>query len=42
MTSGRRLRAHHGDFLGIAPSGKAIRFETVDAMRVRDGRITDH
>jgi steroid delta-isomerase-like uncharacterized protein len=33
---------HHGDFLGIAPSGKAIRFETVDAMRVRDGKITDH
>jgi steroid delta-isomerase-like uncharacterized protein len=34
--------AHLGDFLGIAPTGKAIQFETVDAMRVRDGRITDH
>jgi predicted ester cyclase len=33
---------HHGDFLGIAPTGKTIQFETVDAMRVRDGRITDH
>jgi steroid delta-isomerase-like uncharacterized protein len=31
-----------GDFLGIAPTGKAIHFETVDAMRVRDGQITDH
>src|SRR3954454_5474993 len=31
-----------GDFLGIAPTGKAIQFETVDAMRVRDGKITDH
>jgi steroid delta-isomerase-like uncharacterized protein len=31
-----------GDFLGIAPSGKIIQFETVDAMRVRDGKITDH
>jgi steroid delta-isomerase-like uncharacterized protein len=33
---------HLGDFLGIAPTGKAIRFETVDAMRVRGGKITDH
>ena len=33
---------HRGDFLGIAPSGKIIQFETVDAMRVRDGKITDH
>ena len=33
---------HQGDFLGIAPSGRIIQFETVDAMRVRDGKITDH
>ena len=33
---------HLGDFLGIAPTGKTIHFETVDAMRVRDGKITDH
>lgn len=33
---------HDGDFLGLAPSGKRIQFETVDAMRVRDGKITDH
>jgi steroid delta-isomerase-like uncharacterized protein len=33
---------HLGDFLGVAPTGKAIQFETVDAMRVRDGKITDH
>src|SRR5437762_9259601 len=31
-----------GPFLGIAPTGKKIQFETVDAMRVRDGRITEH
>ena len=31
-----------GDFLGVAPTGKAIHFETVDAMRVRNGKITDH
>jgi len=33
---------HLGDFLGIAPTGKTVQFETVDAMRVSDGRITDH
>jgi steroid delta-isomerase-like uncharacterized protein len=33
---------HLGDFLGIAPTGKAIRFETVDAMRVHNGKITEH
>ena len=33
---------HDGDFLGIAPTGRRIQFETVDAMRVRDGKITDH
>jgi steroid delta-isomerase-like uncharacterized protein len=33
---------HLGDFLGIAPTGTAVQFETVDAMRVRDGKITDH
>ena len=27
---------------GIAPTGRKIQFETVDAMRVRDGKITDH
>ena len=33
---------HKGEFFGIAPTGKAIQFETVDAMRVVDGRITEH
>lgn len=33
---------HQGSFLGIAPTGRQIHFETVDAMRVRNGRITDH
>jgi steroid delta-isomerase-like uncharacterized protein len=31
-----------GEFLGIAPTGRAIRFETVDAMRVRNGKISEH
>lgn len=33
---------HRGDFLGLAPTGKAIHFETVDAMRVHNGKITEH
>jgi steroid delta-isomerase-like uncharacterized protein len=33
---------HEGEFFGIAPTGRAIEFETVDAMRVVDGRITEH
>lgn len=33
---------HRGAFLGVAPTGRRIHFETVDAMRVRDGRITEH
>jgi steroid delta-isomerase-like uncharacterized protein len=33
---------HLGDFLGIPPTAKTVNFETVDAMRVRNGKITDH
>ena len=33
---------HRGTFLGVAPTGRRIHFETVDVMRVHDGRITEH
>ncbi|MFD6199434.1 ester cyclase [Mycobacteriaceae bacterium NPDC060252] len=33
---------HRGVFLGIEPTGRAVQFDTVDAMRVRDGRIVEH
>jgi len=33
---------HKGEFFGVAPTGKAIHFETVDAMRVQNGKITEH
>jgi steroid delta-isomerase-like uncharacterized protein len=33
---------HQGTFLGVAPTGRKIQFETVDVMRVRDGKITEH
>jgi steroid delta-isomerase-like uncharacterized protein len=33
---------HQGPFLGLAPTGRRIHFETVDVMRVRDGKIVEH
>ena len=33
---------HQGDFLGVAGTGTKVSFETVDAMRVVDGKITEH
>src|SRR5438093_12817261 len=32
---------HEGMFLGMAPTGRKIQFETVDVMRGRNGKITD-
>ncbi|MCU1411097.1 MAG: ester cyclase [Rhodoglobus sp.] len=33
---------HEGTFLGIPGTGRKVSFYTVDAMRVVDGKITDH
>jgi steroid delta-isomerase-like uncharacterized protein len=33
---------HRGEVLGIPATGRRVSFETVDAMRVVDGKITDH
>ncbi|MGW6742879.1 ester cyclase [Streptomyces sp. NPDC055025] len=33
---------HQGEFLGIPATGRTIQFETVDAMRVVDGKIVEH
>ena len=33
---------HQGTFLGVEPTGRKIHFETVDAMRVHEGRIMEH
>ena len=32
---------HEGTFLGVPPTGLKIHFETVDAMRVRNGKIAE-
>jgi steroid delta-isomerase-like uncharacterized protein len=31
-----------GAFLGVAPTGRPVEFETVDVMRVVNGKITEH
>ena len=33
---------HEGRFLGVTPTGRLIHFGTVDAMRVRNGKIIEH
>ena len=33
---------HQGAVLGIGPTGRKIKFETVDAMRIRNGQVTEH
>jgi len=33
---------HEGSLLGVAPTHRKIYFESVDVMRVRNGKITDH
>src|SRR6478672_6724937 len=33
---------HRGEFLGVAPTGRKVQFETVDVMRVQNGKIAEH
>lgn len=33
---------HRGEFFGIPPTGREVQFEAVDAMRVVEGKITEH
>lgn len=33
---------HRGVFMGAAPTGRAICFEAMDIMRIRDGRVAGH
>jgi steroid delta-isomerase-like uncharacterized protein len=33
---------HKGEFLGVARTNRQIQFETVDVMRVREGKIAEH
>jgi steroid delta-isomerase-like uncharacterized protein len=33
---------HEGSLLGIAPTHRKVHFDSVDVMRVHNGKITDH
>ena len=33
---------HEGPLLGVDPTHRKVHFETVDVMRVRNGKISDH
>ncbi|HEY5848552.1 MAG TPA: ester cyclase [Nakamurella sp.] len=33
---------HHGDFMGIAPTGSPVRFTVIDIVRLRGGQIVEH
>ena len=33
---------HTGDFMGIAPTGTAVRFTVIDIVRLRDGQFVEH
>ncbi len=33
---------HRGPFMGIPPTGKTVRIDLIDIVRVEDGRIAEH
>lgn len=33
---------HTGDFMGIAPTGRPVRFAVMDIVRIADGQIVEH
>ena len=43
VTTRKSLRGTHlGDFLNIAPTGKAVSIEVIDILRLVDGKIVEH
>ncbi|MBM3738873.1 MAG: ester cyclase [Acidobacteria bacterium] len=33
---------HRGEFLGMAPTGKAVAIQVIDIVRIQDSRISEH
>ena len=33
---------HQGELLGVAPTGKKVKIETIDIVRVEDGKVVEH
>lgn len=42
MTHKTFAGTHEGEFLGIPATGKAVKFDVIDILRVVDGQLTDH
>ena len=44
LAAGRAIMrgTHQGDFMGVPASNKAIEVETLDIIRVEDGRVAEH
>jgi len=36
------LGTHTGAFMGIPPTGRDVRIDVIDIVRVRDGMVTEH
>lgn len=39
---GRQEATHHGEFMGIAPTGKRVEIRYMDFWKVENGKITDN
>jgi predicted ester cyclase len=33
---------HKGDFMGIPPTGKSVKFSSADIIRIQDGKVAEH
>ena len=33
---------HHGDFMGLAPTGRPIEFAVIDILRLEHGKVAEH
>jgi predicted ester cyclase len=33
---------HRGELMGVAATGKAVEFESIDIIRVEDGKVAEH
>ena len=44
LESGRTILSgtHEGELMGVAATGKTVEFESIDIIRVTDGKVTEH
>jgi predicted ester cyclase len=39
---GKRPGTHQGELLGVPASGKSVEFESIDIIRLEDGKVAEH